>query len=372
MGVVKDSFIAQARKREQPLTSVPYAVDSGPRPARIRNVGLLERVRLLVQNNVTYTTAGPTAVDQMNKYCGPIARLTLRVGSLGTIYDLSGYNAALVTAIDRFYRRGVTSLAHSPYVFTTTPALAATVNVFPLSIPLGINLETFDAPVGLVQTAVQGQDVILEIRHTPIAGNTTDDPGVSLYLGNPANLSPANYAASKTDIAYDYYDPIPEEYPNAQPNLSVLHTWTQQEIAVTGNGDFEIPLNPSNLYVRFVITIVSGIAGALNITNDWLTKLKLQFGGSQAPYEIDARTLKQRMADDYGNVAWPGGVYILDLLQDSRTERDAFNAAASTNPRLVLSLAGGTFGSGSKVVIAYEQLVPMNDGRGTYGPQGPR
>lgn len=372
MAMVKDSFIAQARRREQPLTSVPYAVDSGPRPARVRNVGLLERIRLLVQTNVTYTVAGPTATDQMNRYCGPLGRITLRVGSLGTIYDLSGFNAALVTAIDRFYRRGATSLAHPPFSFTTAPALAATVNVFPLVIPLGINLETFDAPVGLIQTAVQGQDVILELRHVPIAGATTDDPGVSLYLGNPANLAPANYAASKTDIAYDYYDPIPEEFPNAQPNLSVIHTWTQQEIAVTGNGDFEISLNPSNLYLRFVITVVSGTAGALVITNDWLTKLKLVFGGSQAPYELDNRTLKARMGDDYGGVAWPAGVYILDLVQDARTERDGFNAAASTNPRLILSLSGGTFGAGSKIVVAFEQLVPMNDGRGTYGPQGPR
>lgn len=366
-----DTWLAQARRREQPLSTIAYASDPGPRPLRVRNVGLLERIRLIVQTNGQYATTGPTGQDQMNKYCGPIARVTFRVGSLGTIFDTSGFMCAMITAVDRFYRRGYTSLAHSPYTFTASPGTSAFANVFPLEIPIGLKLNTFDAPVGLIQTAVQGQDVVLEVRHTSVGAAATTDPGGTLYLGNQANLTVTG--TSKTDVAYDYYDPIPaDRFPKAQPNLSVLHTWSEFYALPTGDGDLEIPLNPSNIYTRFIIAIVSGTAGSLVITNDILTRARLVFGGQQAPYDIDKYTLKQRMADDYGNVAWPGGVYILDLLQDAGNERDAFNAAAATNPRLVLSLSGGTYGSGSKVVIAYEQLVPMVDARGTFGPQGPQ
>lgn len=367
-----NTWLAQARRREQPLGSLAYADDAGVRSLRVRNVGLLERLRLFGRIVGQYTTAGPTAVDQMGQYCGPYQRVTLRVGSLGAIYDVSGWNAFLITVIDRAHRRQFTTLTHRPYSFTAAPALAAFSNVFPLVIPLGITLRNFDAPLGLIQTAVQGQDVVLEIRHNPIAAAAAANPNTAVYLGNNANLAAATYASSKTDVAYDYFDPIPAEFDRAQPNLSVVHQWLEYQYPITGDGDLEILLNPSNIYTRFVLTIVSGAAGSLTPNNDILTKLRLVYGGSQAPYDLDANTLKQRIADDYANITWPGGVYILDLLEDAMTERDAFNAAAATNPRLILSTTGGTYGAGAHVRLAVEQLVPLVDGRGSYGPQGPQ
>lgn len=365
-----DSFRAQARRREQPLTSVPYASDSGPRPVRVRNVGLLEKIRIVGKINGQYAAAGPTGTDGALNYCGPYDRFTLRVGSLGTIFDCGGFMTAMITAIDRFARRGVTSLAHAPYSFTAAPATAAFTNKFPLTIPVGIPLRSFDAPVGLIQTAVQGQDVVLEIRHTPIGANS-GDPGSALYRGNVANLT-VN-ANSTTDVAFDYFDPIPaDRFPKAQPNLSVLHTWNEFSVPITGDGTLDIELNPSNIYSRILLLIVSGTAGSLAITNDILTQLRLTYGGQQSPYDWTSNVLKQRMADDYGNVTWPGGFYVLDLLADTGDERDCFNAAAATNPRLQITTSGGTYGAGSKVIVAVEQLVPLVDGRGSYGPQGPQ
>lgn len=366
-----DSFRAQAHRREQPVTSITYASDPAPRPGRIRNVGYLDKVLLFSKINGQYATAGPTGTDQMGRYSGPLQRITLRVGSQGVLYDVSGFSAFLIAAIDTYYNHGSASLAPLPYAFTTTPGTAAFANVFPNYIPLGLNLKTFDAPVGLVQTAVQGQDVVVELVHAPIAAAATALPGSALYLGNEANLGAASTVSSITDLKYEYFDPIPaDRFPKAQPNLGIVHTWNEFQVPIVGDGDLDIELNPANMYTRFVITVVSGTTGALAITNNILSRLRLSYGGAQSPYDFDNNTIKSRMARQFGALAWPAGVYILDLIADTHDEQNVFNAAATTNPRLQVTLTGGTYGTGSHIRVAYEQLVPLNDGRNTYGPQG--
>jgi hypothetical protein len=362
------TWLGLAKRRDQTLGRIAY--DNGqnvPRRLELRNSGYLEQLRLWVETTSTYTTAGPTGVDAMGQFAGPVNRFTVVANSVGLIYDCSGFMTAIISGINAQYNYGTGSVTPTPpYAFNASPGTSATTNRWAYEIPVALNLANKPWPIGLFQTAINSQEVSLEVRWNPIAG-TAGNPGSCVYTGNAGNLSAANQSGF-VEVQQVYFDPIAD--PEAQPNLAFVHTWREFQVPISADGDLEIRLPPSNLYLRVILALVTGASGALALDNTSLTRLRLMYGSNLAPYDESIHALRLRMTRHYG-FSLPNGVYIYDFLEETHTERDIINSAGTTDLRVVLTTQGATYTGGAHVRVAVEQLVPLAAPvPGTAGPQG--
>lgn len=366
----ENTFLSQAKKREQPLGRITWANNGGsPVTLDVRNVGYLERLPIIVTTTGTYATAGPTGVDQMNQYVGPIGRIAVRSNSTGVLFDTTGFAAAIISAISNEYDNSNGLFNPAPYSFTAAPGTAAFTDKWAFDIPLAIYLANYEAPLGLYQTAIQGQETTIEIRWSNIA-TATQAIGSSLYVGNNANLTtgPAAYA----DIEQVYYEPISAKWNGALPNQSFVHTWTDTQYPLTADGDNELRLPAANLYMRLILIVVTGgTLATLALDSNVITRFRLTYGANQTPMDWTNDQLRYRMAKQYSSLVFPPGVFVIDLLSETHTERDFLNSAASTELRLVLTTAAGSYGGGAYVRVVKEQLVPyILPTPGSVGVQG--
>lgn len=358
------TFLRAAKLREQPIAKINYVseADAGtPHQQALRNVGYLHRLNCVVTEAATYATAGPTATDSANTSVGPIGRVAVIANSIGTIFNVAGYFCPVISAIDTCYEdsNGGT-VTPAPYAFTASPGTAATTNKWAFRIPISINFDTFPSPLGLYQTAISGNETDLIVNFTAIAGATTALPGTALYLGNQANLGSQSVNLATEQV---YFDPIPQG--RGQPIYAFMHKWTDQQFALTADGDTDLPINNANIYLRFILFIVTN--GAPDTAH--LTNIKIQYGGNNAPFDWTVDQIKAKMARQYGNITFPNGFYIIDFIADTHTERDALNASATTDLRITITMSGATY-TNAYVRLASEYLAPFSVPANAVGLQG--
>lgn len=355
MATAPTTWIAQARKRNQRLGSIPY--DTGlnvPRRLDLRNSGYLHALRLTTTATFIYATAGPTGVDALGQYGGPYNRITVMANSIGLLFDTTPASAAVISAIDNQYNSGSALFQPAPTSFTAAPGTTSTTDTFVYDLPISVTLANKPWPLGFFQTALNSQETSIEVRFNPVTG-TTGSPGSGLYTGNTANNTQSANTGS-TDIQQIYFDPIAD--PNAQPSLAWIHTWREWQYPLTADGDNEFRLPPSNYYCRLVYTVVTGGSGALALDSTHVTRLRLMYGANLAPYDEPYSAVIYRMSRNYG-FTLPGGFLVHDFLHESHTERDIINAAATTDLRFVVTTSGATYSGGAYVRCAAEQLIPL-------------
>lgn len=361
-----------AKYRQQHLGRIPY--DGGlnqPQLINLRNAGYLERIQLYHQLSGQYSSAGPSAVDPFGTYCGAINRITLRVNSIGELFDVSGFGASIVSFLENQYRYGSGSLTPTPpYAFTTSPSTNAFVDGWALTVPVAGYFANLPYPLGLIQAALNSMLVTLECRFNPVAvanqsGNSLPVPGSGVYGGNAGNLLPAaTITGSYVDVRQDYFDPIAD--PNAQPPLGMIHRWREVQYPISADGDTEIRLNPSNVYTRAVVYYVQGAANTLAL-NGWvspaspgaITRFQLKYGGNFAPFDYTAAEIMALQSARYAATI-PAGVYILDQLEDTHTERDGIDSAATTDLRLVITTSGGSYAGGAYLRVITEEYIRLD------------
>lgn len=360
------TWLAYAKRRDQPLASIVYDGGAGgPQRRNLRNTGYLDRLRLIVAAAGTYSSAGPTGVDAFGRYAGPIQRIVVEANSVAPLFDCEGFAAALISAIDRQYRYGGPfTLDPDPAAFTASPGTSAFANKWGIDIPIALDLANKPYPYGLFQTALHAQEVTLAVRFNDVSG-AAGAPGSTVYTGNPGNLTNETGSVQANQI---YYDPIAP--PEAQPFLGVIHQWRSWRYPLTADGEVEIPLPPKNLYLRIGVAIVMGGSGALALNDTALTRFRLLYGGANNPDDYTNDQLKSDMAAKYG-AAMLDGVFILDRIEETHTERDAINAEGTTDLRLGLTLSGGSYAGGAYAMVFAEQLIPLTvPGRPVAGVQG--
>lgn len=369
-----------ARLRSQLVGRIAY--DNGglvPISLSLRNAGYLEKLRLIHALGGTFAAA-PTGVDPLGQYGGALNRITVRVNGVGDLYDCSGSMAAVISAIHNQYEYGFGQLLPAPPgAFAAAPGTAAYLNLWPIDIPIAFDMANKSAPWGLVQLATNSMDARLELRYNPQFGTQQASlagvpvPGTAVYGGAGA-VQPAS-SSGYTDVTQDYYDPIAD--PQSQPPLGFIHRWREIQQFVTSDGDVDFRLPASNLYTRLVLWYVQGAAGALT-TNGWvspaspgvITRFQLRYGGNLAPFDWTAATILARMQRQY-SFALPVGVYVLDLMEDTHTERDWIDSSATTDLRLTVSFSGGAYAGGAYVKLGIEELVPIAaPASGQVTPQG--
>lgn len=372
------TFIGAARKRNQILGSIIN--DGGqnvPRRLDLRNAGYLDRLFLAQYYDFQFATANVAAPDAFAQAGGQINRLTLQSNSVGLLYDCSGEMTKVISAIDDAQRIGSSNLDPAPNKFTAAPALARTTNVWATQIPIAVYFNNKPWPIGLYQSALNALEVSLEARFRPLTGaNAVLNPGSSVYqLG--ATTTVAIPVAGDLQVQQVYFDPIAN--PADQPTLAFIHQWREFSIPIGGNGDIDLRLPPSNLYMRLVYWLVTGAANALAPDASSLTKLQLRYGANFAPFEENAvaqftNTLtnvsrggqvqqrQNRLFDNMFGLATAGaydGVYVHDFFTDNDNEQDFINSAATTDLRATLTLSGAVVSGGAYVKVASEQLIPL-------------
>lgn len=373
------TFIGQAKKRNQILGSIPN--DQGanvPRRLDLRNAGYLDRLRLYQSYDFQFGVANPTAADAFGQAGGQLARITLQSNSVGLLYDTTGEVAKVISAIDDVQRIGSANLDPAPNRFVAAPALAATTNVWAVDIPIAVYFNNKPWPIGLYQMALNALEVSAEVRFRPLVGPVAGgSPGAGVY--QPAGTTTIVQAIrGDLQIQQIYYDPIQDAA--SQPTLAFIHQWREFQIPLTADGDLDIRLAPSNLYMRILYWIVQGAANALAPSSSILTKLQLRYGANFAPFEERVTTdftnnaftsvmrggqvlaRMNRMYDNmFGNAgAGPyDGVYVHDFFTENDNEQDFINSAATTELRATLTTNGGTYSGGAYVKVAVEQLIPL-------------
>ncbi len=370
-----------ARFRSQLIGRIAY--DNGalvPVSLPLRNAGYLEKLRLIHSLSGTFAGA-PTGVDPLGQYGGALQRVTVRVNGVGDLFDCSGSMAAVISAIHNQYEYGYGQLLPAPPgAFASAPGTAAYVNLWPIDIPIAFDLANKSAPWGLVQLATNSMDARIECRFNPQFGTQQSGlagvpaPGTAVYGGAGA-VQPGT-ASGYVDVTQDFYDPIAD--PASQPPLGFIHRWREIQQFVTADGDVDFKLPASNLYMRLVLWYVQGAANALT-TNGFstpaapgvITRVQLRYGGNLAPLDWNAATIMARMQRQYG-FAMPTGVYVLDLVEDTHTERDFIDSSATTDLRVTVTFASGSYAGGAYVKMGIEELVPIaSPVAGQVTPQGP-
>lgn len=346
------SWLGQARKRNQRLGAIAYDQGSNtPRRLDLRNSGYLSRMRAFQTLSGTYSVA-PTGVDAFASLGGPVGHITVMANSVGLLFDCSGYMTKVITAIDahqKFDRSG--NFTDPNDVFVSAPGVAAFADTFNFDIPIAIDMVNKPWPVGFFQTALNSQETSIELRFNPVVA-AAGTPGSGVYLGG---TPPASFGGN-FDIDQIYFDPIAD--PQSQPSLAFVHQWRDYQSPLTADGDTEFRLNPSNYYLRTLLAVVTGGAGALAPDNTHVQRLRLMYGANLAPYDEVFNQLVDRVYQEYG-FNLPAGFFVEDFFTDQSTERDIINSAATTDLRLNLSMSGATYSGGAYVKLAVEQMIPL-------------
>lgn len=372
------TWLGQARKRNQILGSIAY--DGGlnvPQRLDLRNSGYLERLWLAQAYNFQYGTAGPGSADPLAQAGGTLNRITLQSNSVGLLYDVSGEMSKIIAAIDDFQRTGSGELEPAPNTFVASPGTSAKTNVWASMVPIAVYFKNKPWPIGLYQMALNALEVSLELRFRPLNA-TASTPGSGIYV--PAsNSTIATALSGNVYIQQQYFDPIAD--PASQPTLAFVHQWREFQVPITSDGDLDIRLPPSNLYMRLVYWPV--LAGALT-TYQILQKLQLRYGANFAPFEERGVSdftnglsnvglglnIQNRMNRELGQMPTVvqsvggtagefNGLLVHDFFSPTSDERDFINSAATTDLRATISTSGGTYTNPSYVKVASEQLIPL-------------
>lgn len=384
------SFNEVARYRQQNIGSVAY--DGGlqiPQRILLRNSGYLEDLLLIHNISSTWATAGPTGDDAFGEWCGAIQRLTLRLNAIGDVYDVSGFMAAVIGALERNERYGLpvflpnaananqlTTINNPvalgnpvPSNFVGTPGTSIYNNIFAFRIPVALYLANKPYPYGLIQLALNAMEAVLEIRYNPVAvapqaSVASPVPGTAIY----SSATPTNVGTitGTTQLTQSYFDPVAQDA--NQPPLGYLHRWRELFFPISADGDNDLRLPAGNIYLRAIVVYVQGAANAL-IPNGFLnaasptlgviTRFQVRYGGNLAPFDWTSNAILARMAERYGGVNFPFGVYVLDLIEDTHTERDAIDSAETTDLRLTITTLSGAYAGGAYMRVAVEELVPL-------------
>lgn len=388
------TWVGQARRRDQTIGTIigdtsGLGFGGAPQPFDLPNVGYVDLIKVIAQQSFTTGATTQAAPDLRGIYSGGISRLTIVVNSIGNLFDVDGDLAALISSIDSVYRNGSGRFLAPPTVsHNTTDSTFGVINQtltaskaytdqWSFHVPLGLQLANLPYPIGLFQTALQNLSVRAVVRFLPL-GITTAATGNAFggVYGNGATAA-ATAMSSVVQLNERYFDPIAA--PSAQPYLGYIHRWTQFNVPINGSGDVTLNLPGQNQFLRLVFCVVAGTAGALapqgNLYggSNYLQRARLMYGANYAPFDFDESKgeLTAHMRELYGPLmdgtsavgvgpGWPAGYYAMDFITATHDNRDWINAAATTNLRLVLTMGtSGTYGSGSYVALAMEEVAPL-------------
>lgn len=318
-------------------------------PVDLRPAGYLDRLRLIHTVSTTIGVATVAAPDPLASMKGALDFIEVRGTAVGMLYRLTGEFAALHSFVDNFYRfQGLTYQQNVG--FTNTPAVGATTATWNIDVPISLAVVNFRSPIGLYMMAARGQGATVNYYFDPISRLATDAPGAGVWQpGASGTFTGTTYTV---DTQEDYIAPITAQ--SALPVSSYLVTLREGNVAVTGDGLYEIPLQQYSYVSRiYFFAVVNN-----TIQTTTVSRIQYEYSGLSIQYDWTNAMFLNRQGKMF-NYQIPSGFYVLDFVSANHSSSEWLNPTVVTSPRVAVTLAGTSGNTGQNMIrYAVQEITP--------------
>ncbi len=351
------------------LPATPYKVDAAlfnqytqkqvfnpnafpfPSPANyttqtLRQVGIISRIRLLIQGAIVVGTAVQVTPTYKWPY-GIVKNLQLSGNQMNNFISCTGN--------DLYQRELVQNRAFVDQI--TTPGLTSTGTAVAGTYPFTIAL---NVPIAMDMTSLTGS-LYAQTEATNLTLQLTSEALANLFTGNVANTTITNTAGTagttpnvliEETIFSIPYDP---NSPSTMviPDLTVLHGIISNDNPVASQATVTTNLYRTNadLYRFFYLTDNANVlVPSVNIPN-----AQLMYGASETPYAFNPVLFNRLNNNEEARLALTDGIYCLDFSAENPA-RDKVILEGVTNLRLQTQYSGVALNAAAYVHTVMETL----------------
>jgi len=358
---------AVTRLRRQADTGIPYAFGVN-NPTTLQHVGLLKRLLLTFNANITNTLNANTILQDEQGPWNILAGLLIRVSGLELLYQVSGWGLYLINLVNDYQAApsssGVANQAGTPaqqttdtdiYAFPASGAQTAQTLLFTLDLPFTVPMQGFD-DLGL--WLIQNETVNMEV--TP----TFNTLGSLTLLGSPYDLGGAAATAvvnsGTLGIMREFYG-VPSDS-GSMPPLGYVHQWEEAYQAVVGS-QIDIDHQRGGVILRALYQIDDfdsagdGSNVFSGLQNKNLTSLQWKYDANDTPFDEDVTNVLRRQRELYGRDL-PQGTYTHDFFAQTKTLQDTYDTERYINIKTRFIFAK-SLAAGSRIRVIRERLLPV-------------
>jgi hypothetical protein len=305
--------------------------------------GYVRRLGVNVSLAGQYGTAGPTAVDPLASWAGPIERIEIVGTQNRGLYNLRGEFAGMMTFLDRWYRNSgvpASALVSGPgFNAVALPGVAAWADTWQIDVPFEVKIEEFDAPIGLYPVGFTGPAPRINVYFRPVNAAVGAQPGSGVYT--PAGTSTGPAPTGLADIQQFGFAPVTN--PNARkPPSNLTPSYREGALTINGNQTYTIEMQQGAFCTRMILLIIANgtLAPYTAISN-----MEYDYGfGMRRKQWTNAAQINSMMLTNWGGAGLPNYMIVIDLLTETHSMRDWINTTAVVRPKLQITLQGLTFG----------------------------
>lgn len=304
--------------------------------------GYVRRLGVNVTLAGTYGTAGPTAVDALASWAGPVDRIEIVGTQNRGLYNLKGEFAGMFTFLDRWYRASgvpASALVSGPgFNGVALPGTVAFADAWQFDVPFEVRLREFDAPVGLYPVGFTGPAPRINIYWRPVNAAVGAQPGSGVYT--PAGTSTGPTPTGQADVKQFGFAPVTN--PNARkPPSNLTPSYREGALTINGNQTYTIELQQGAFAVRIILIVIANgaLAPYTAISN---MEYDYGFGMRRKQWTNPAQILS--MMQSMWGTNLPSYMVVIDLITETHSMRDWINTTAVVRPKIQLTLQGLTYG----------------------------
>lgn len=304
--------------------------------------GYVRRIGVNVTLNGTYGTAGPTAVDALAQWAGPVDRIEIVGTQNRGLYNLKGEFAGIFTFLDRWYRASgvpASTLVTGPgFNGVALPGTVAFADTWQFDVPFGVHVREFDAPIGLYPVGFTGPPPRINIYFRPVNAAVGAQPGSGVYT--PAGTSTGPNPTGAADVQQFGFAPVTN--PNARkPPSNLTPSYREGALTINGNQTYTIEMQQGAFCVKMVLFVIAN--GAL-ASYTAIANMEYDYGfGMRRKQWSNPAQINSMMQSQFGT-NFPNYVIVIDLITETHSMRDWINTTAVVRPKLMLTLQGLTYG----------------------------
>jgi hypothetical protein len=356
---------AVTRLRRQADQSIIYATGVNT-PQTLQHVGLLKKLRLITQLNVTNAVGNGAVVQDAQGPWNLFANMLIRVSGLDLLYQVSGWGLYLINLVtNEQYAPNAAGIATANTVnqqenpldifnYPVAGAIAAQPLLFNLDLPFTAPLLGFeDLGLWLIQNETVNMEVVPTFN---LLGGATRLQQPYLLTGT------ATAAVNSGAVALwrEFYG-VPQQQSDMPP-LGYVHQWEEQFNAVTGT-QIDIDHQRGGVLLRLLYQIddadSGGDGGAIlaGITAANVSQISFKYDANDTPFDEDAPSILARQRELYHRDL-PQGTYTHDLFSQTKTLQDTYNTENYINVKTRFRFAK-TLVAGSRIRTIRERLLPV-------------
>lgn len=348
-------FMAYTQKQVFNPTQIPLAAPAQYTVKTLRQVGIVARIRLIIQGAVVVASAASnSAVTPTFKWpYGILSSIALAGNQQNNFINASGFDCHIrkLTQL-RAFVDGYTTPGIAPAGLTGTAANGTYPFKIAIDVPVAMDMTTL---VGALYAQSEATNLTLSLTTEAIANLFTATNGAVVTLTNTAGTGGSVPTALLEETIFS----IPYHPQKANtlliPDLTVLHGLVANNNPVASQSQVTTELYRSNANLERLFFYTDD-TNVLVITSNYSSGSAIVYGASEQPYGWNPQDFKRAEDNANNRVILQDGVYVLDLTADNPA-RDQVILEGVTNLRLLTNyVAGQPTTQGAKVHWVQETL----------------